>query len=64
MNAPSRIGIPDEARLIDVARYAAARQLHLLCDGRRVALSPTPLRGWTEIHVLFKPAPPRGVSGE
>ena len=51
MSPITRIGIPDDALLIDVAKSAAGQRLHILSNGRRTVLSPVVLAGWTEIHV-------------
>lgn len=51
MSPVTRIGIPDDALLIDVAQSAAGQRLHILSNGQRTVLSPVVLAGWTEIHV-------------
>ena len=49
MSPVTRIGIPDDALLIDVAQSAAGQRLHILSNGQRTVLSPVVLAGWTVV---------------
>lgn len=50
--------IPSTAQVIDIARLACARHLHIITDGHRTVLSPEIPPGWYKIGVKIKPAAP------
>ena len=49
--------VPEESEVLAAAQEAAAAGLHLICNGRRSAISPVIPPGWFKIAVKLKPQP-------
>lgn len=47
--------IPSTAQVMDIARQANARHLHIITDGKRTVLSPEVPPGWFKVAVKLKP---------
>lgn len=46
--------VPDEATLLDVAEQASAEHLHIISNGKRVALAPVVPEGWHRMVVTIR----------
>ena len=46
--------VPDEATLLDVAEQACAEHLHIISNGKRVALAPVVPDGWHRLVVKIR----------
>jgi hypothetical protein len=49
--------LPADTSVLDAAREAQRRQLHLITDGTQTVLSPLPLPGFFRVITKVKPLP-------
>ena len=47
--------IPEETEVLAAAGQAAAAGMHLICNGKRIVISPIVPPGWFKVAVKIKP---------